>query len=120
MGILKKITSKCATLEKYNSEEITLKLSNVDILSKKDVHEWKIKNLKLEQFNLSVQLPSKCNEKYLIKMFKNIEPVIDAEIIDLKQNNDSMTTYTFHYTLVNKEDESYIEKYIEGIGGKII
>ena len=53
-------------------------------------------------------------------MFKNIEPVIDAEIIDLKQNNDSMTTYTFNYTIFNKEDESYIEKYIGGIDGKII
>ena len=119
-GILKKTTSKWVTLKTHSSEEITLKIDNVDILSKKELYEWKIKHLKAESFNLSVQLPSKCNAKYLIKMFENIEPVINVKIIDFKQDNTSTTVYTFNYMVFNKEDKSYVEEYIEGIGGKII
>ena len=117
VGIVKKVTSKCVTLK--NDEEITLKISSVDILSKKDVFEWKKNNFKLEYFNLKVQLPSSCDKKYLTKMFKNIECVIDVEITDIKQMNDSMTNFTFDYSTFNKEDKDYVEEYIKGIGGKI-
>ena len=122
LGIVKEVCSKSVLLETADNKEISLKLSNIDILSDDEVFEWKKNNLKLEHFDLSVLLPSKCDNKYLIKMFKGIEPVIDVEIIDVydgKQIDDSLTSYTFHYSLFNKEDKDYVEEYIEGIGGII-
>ena len=120
VGIIKKVTSKYVVLKNHNNEEINLKISSVDILSRKEVFEWKKNNLKLENFDFTVQLPSKCNEKYLIKMFESIEGVIDAEIIDIKQIDDLKTNFTFNYSVFNKKDKKYIEEYIEGIGGTII
>lgn len=120
VGIIKKVTSKYVVLKNHNNEEINLKISGVDILSRKEVFEWKKNNLKLENFDFTVQLPSKCNEKYLIKMFESIEGVIDAEIIDIKQIDDLKTNFTFNYSVFNKKDKKYIEEYIEGIGGTII
>ena len=79
-------------------------------------------NLKLEHFDLSVLFPSKCNEKYLLEMFKSIEPVIDVEIIDVyngEQIDDSQTIYTFHYSLFDRKEKDYVEEFIEGIGGTI-
>ena len=119
VGIVKKVTSKCVVLENYNHEDISLKISSVDILSKKDVFEWKKNNLKLEHFNLTVQMPSGCDEKYLIKMFNHIQCIIDSEITDIQGVGDSLTSYTFHYSVFNKEDKSYVEEYIGGIGGKV-
>ena len=55
-------------------------------------------------------------------MFRNIEPVIDVEIIDVyngEQIGDSQTSYTFRYSLFDKEDKDYVEEYIKGIGGTI-
>jgi prephenate dehydrogenase len=118
VGVVKKVTSKCVVLE--NNEEISLKISNIDILSKKEVFEWKKNNLKLEYFDLTVQLSSNCDEKYLMKMFKHIEGIIEAEIIDVKQINDSLKNFTFHYSVFDKDDKYYVEEYICGIGGKII
>ena len=118
VGVVKKVTSKCVILE--NNEEISLKISNIDILSKKEVFEWKKNNLKLEYFDLTVQLSSNCDEKYLMKMFKHIEGIIEAEIIDVKQINDSLKNFTFHYSVFDKDDKYYVEEYICGIGGKII
>ena len=117
VGIVKNVTSKCVTLK--CTEEITLKISNVDILSEKEVFEWKKDNIKLENFDLTVQLPSGCSEKYLLRMFENIEPVIDVEITDSIPIDDSLMSFTFRYSVFNREDKSYVEEYVRGIGGKI-
>ncbi len=122
VGIIKKVTAKEVILNSSHHNDITLKITNIDILSEEELIKWKKDNLKLEYFDLSVLFPSKCSEEYLIKMFKNIEPVIDAEIIDVytgKQINDSLTSYTFHYSLFDKKDKDYVEEYVENIGGNI-
>ena len=118
-GIVKKVTSKNVIIENSNKEETTYKISNIDILTEKELFEWKKNNLKLEEFDLSVLFPSKCDEKYLIKMFKNIEPVIDVELMDSEDIDDSLREYTFHYTLFDRKDEKYVEEYIGSIGGTI-
>ena len=122
MGIVKEVGSKNVILETGNNDEICFKLSNVDIMSENEIFEWKKDNLQLEHFDLSVLLPSKCDEKHLLEMFKNIEPVIDVEIVDVydgEQIDDSQKSYTFHYTLFKREDKDYVEEFIEGIGGTI-
>lgn len=122
MGIVKEVGSKSVILETGGSDEICFKLSNVDIMSDDEIFEWKKSHLKLEHFDLSALFPSKCDEKYLIEMFKNIEPVLDVEIVDVyngKQIDESITSYTFHYSLFDKKDKDYVEEYIEGIGGTI-
>ena len=118
VGIVKEVTSKCVVLK--SNDEITLKISNVDILSKNEVLEWKKDNLELETFDLTLQLPSGCDEKYLIMMFENIEPVIDVEITALNQISDSMTNFTFSYSIFNKKDKTYVEEYVKGICANII
>jgi len=120
VGIVKKVTSKCITLENNAQEDINLKISGIDIMSKKELFEWKKDNFKLENFDLTVQLPSECDEKYLIKMFKNIEPVIDVKISDTQEISESIMNFTFRYSLFNKEDNSYVEEYINGIGWNMI
>ncbi len=122
LGIVKEVTAKSVILEAADNTETCLKLSNVDILSEDEIFEWKKNNFKLEQFDLSVLFPSKTDEKHLIEMFKNIKPVIDVEIVDVyngEQIDDSQTSYTFHYTLFEREEKDYVEEFIEGIGGII-
>jgi prephenate dehydrogenase len=122
MGIVKEVGAKNVILETGGNDEICFKLSNVDIMSENEIFEWKKDNLQLEHFDLSVLLPSKCDEKHLLEMFKNIEPVIDVEIVDVydgEQIDDSQKSYTFHYTLFKREDKDYVEEFIEGIGGTI-
>ncbi|MBQ9160557.1 MAG: prephenate dehydrogenase [Methanobrevibacter sp.] len=117
VGTVEKVTSKNVVLD-TGGEKVTLNISNVDLLSESELYDWKKNNLKLEHANLNVLLPSECNKEYLIHMFKNIEPVIDAEIINTNIT-DSKTEYTFHYTLFDEKDKSYVEEYIKGIGGEI-
>lgn len=120
VGIIKKVTSKCVILECNGQEEIDLKISNVDILSENEVFEWKKNHSHLEHFNLTLRLPSSSREKYLIKMLENIEPIIDVEITSIEEADDSFKDFSISYTTFNKEDKSYVEEYVKGIGGKII
>ena len=118
IGHVLKVTSKNVILDSAG-EKITRKISNIEILSESEMYEWKKNNLKLEHLKLNVNMSAECSEKYLILMFKNIEHVIDAEIINSKVNG-SKTTYTFHYTLFDEKYKSYVEEYVKGIGGEII
>ena len=121
-SICKEVGTKNVILDTGGNDEICFKLSNVDIMSENEIFEWKKNNLKLEHFNLSVLFPSNCNEKYLIEMFKNIEPVIDVKIVDVyngEQIDDSQTSYTFHYSVFDRQEKDYVEEFIEGIGGTI-
>ena len=119
VGIVKQVTSKSVILEDSDGGKITLTLSGVDIMSEGEVFEWKKSNLELEHSDLSVAFPLKSDGKYLLEMFKNIGPVIDAEIVDVNEIDDSKAVYTFHYTLFERKDKCYVEEYIEGIGGII-
>ena len=53
VGVVKKVNSDFVVLE-TQAGEISIKLSKVDIMSKKDLLEWKKNNLEMERFNLSV------------------------------------------------------------------
>ena len=117
VGVVKKVTSKSVVIE--CDDEISLNLSGIDIISDREVLEWKKNNMKLEHFDLPVMFSSKSREKYLLDMFKNIDNVIDVEIKDCKKFNNELTMYIFHYTLFDKKFNSYVREYIEGVGGII-
>ncbi|WP_298500405.1 prephenate dehydrogenase [uncultured Methanobrevibacter sp.] len=122
VGVVRYVDSKFATLESPDGSQIKLKLSKLDILSDEELFEWKRNNLKLEHFTLRVLLASTCDEKCLLEMFKNIEQVIDAEIIDVcdgGQIDESLSSFTFRYSVFDGSDKSYVEDYIRGIGGVI-
>lgn len=118
VGTVEKVTSKNVILDTCD-ETLTMNISNIDILSESELYEWKKTNRKLEHFNLNVLLPSESDKKYLIQMFKNIDPVIDAEIINTNING-SKIEYRFRYTVFDAKDKAYVEEYVKGIGGEIL
>ena len=117
VGVIRKVNSDFVALETQEGE-ISVKISKVDIMSKKDLLEWTKNNLEMGDFNLSVLFPSTCEDKYILKMFENVEPVVDVEIVDVS-DDDSMKCYTFSYSLFDAQDNGYVEDYIKGIGGII-
>ncbi|WP_298524623.1 prephenate dehydrogenase [uncultured Methanobrevibacter sp.] len=123
VGVVEKVRSDFVTIKNSNGGEITLKLSKVDIMSEEELFEWKKNNLNLEHFTLRVLMPASSEEKYLLGMFENIEPVVDVEIIDVcsgGKTDASKTVYTFRYSLFDNADKGYVEDYIRGIGAVIM
>lgn len=122
IGIVKEVTVDTATIIDLNHNILNLKISNINILSDKEVYEWKKNNLKLHEFDVSVIFPDTCDEDILLHMFGNIYCVIDVNIKETyngEQIKDGFISITFHYTTFYKEDHEIVETYLEGIGGKI-
>lgn len=121
VGILKEINAdKLVLVEK--SKEITLKISNINLLNEKEIYEWKKNNLRTYTFDMSVLFPKTCDENILLNVINNIREVISVELID-KYDGDGIDenhiSLTFSYETFDKEHKVLIENYMEGIGGKI-
>ena len=122
VGIVKSVTSDEVTITDLRGNDVTLKISNVNILPREEVYSWKKNNLQIHRFDVSVILPETCDTNILVHMFKNIDPVIDVKVKEVytgEQIEDGYISITFTYTTFNKEDRKVVEKYLEGIGGTI-
>ncbi len=122
IGTVDNVTADDVTLINDKNQKITLKISNINILSDEELFNWKKENFYLHEFDVSVIFPSRCNKNMLLDMFKSIQPVINVELIDVytgKQIKDEDMSLTFHYSTFNKNDKEYVENYLKGIGGII-
>ena len=122
IGTVDNVTADDVTLINDKNQKITLKISNINILSDEELFNWKKENFYLHEFDVSVIFPSRCNKNMLLDMFKSIQPVINVELIDVytgKQIKDEDMSLTFHCSTFNKNDKEYVENYLKGIGGII-
>lgn len=119
VGILKEIDSKNVTVD-CGGEDTVLEISRLDILDSDELFQWKKENIKAESFDLKVLFYHESSEDVLIGMFKNIEPVIYAEIIEIGDKKDGFRPYTFRYSLFNVDDRDYVEEFVRGIGGIVL
>lgn len=121
IGIVKDVDAKSVTLNK-KTRDVKVKLSNVKVLSNKEVYQWKKENLKLHSFDVSVVMNNTCDTDVLLDVLSKIDEVVSVKLIDEyhgEQIEDGEVSLTFNYTTFNKEDKDVVERYIKGIGGKI-
>ncbi|RAP52288.1 MAG: prephenate dehydrogenase [Methanosphaera sp. rholeuAM130] len=121
VGIVEDVDAKTVILNE-NNKSVKLRLSNVRILSDKELYQWKKDNLKLYSFDVSVVLDDDCDKDIILDLLDRLDEVVSVELIDEyhgQQIRDNQVSLTFHYTTFNKEDRDIVEKYLKGIGGKI-
>lgn len=122
VGIVDNVTADTVTLIDSKNEAITLKISNINKLSDEELFNWKKNNLTLCEYDVSVIFPERCNKNILLNTFRNIKPVINAELVEVYTDNpieDGYMSLTFHYSTFNRNDKNYVENYLQGIGGII-
>ncbi|MCD7781764.1 MAG: prephenate dehydrogenase [Methanosphaera sp.] len=122
VGIVKSIKNDIITIINVHKKEVELKLSNVVILTDEEVFEWKKNNLPVYTYDVSVLLPTTCDESVLLDMFSNIDQVISVELIDTyisPKFSQGLCSYTFRYSTFEKKNQELVENYLKGIGGVI-
>ena len=122
VGTVEKVTADTVTLVNDKNHSISLKISNVNKLSDEELFDWKKENLKVYEFDVSVIFPDRCNKNILLNTFRNIDPVINVELIDVYTGQPIEKGYmslTFRYSTFNKADKNFVENYLNGIGGII-
>lgn len=122
IGVVESVNATTVTLRDLKNNRITLKISNINILTENEIYEWKKNNLPIHEYDVSIIFPDTCSEDILLSMFSQIKPVIDVNIKDVyngKQIDDGFMSITFHYSVFNSEEREVVEEYLRGIGGKI-
>ncbi len=121
VGILKELSPDFLTLNK-NNKEISLKISNVEILSDKEIYRWKIENYTRKSFDVSAVFPENFSPDVVINTIKSLNGVVNASVVDLYQGDQipsGKTSITIKYEVINPEARFDVENLLKGFGGVI-
>lgn len=121
LGILENLTPDFVMLKQGNNST-QLKLSNVEVLSDKEILDYKLKNFPKKTFDVSAVFPETCDPEIITSTIKSLDNVVGAELLDKYTGNqipDGMISLTFRYTLLDLKAAPEVEKLLKGFGSQI-
>ncbi len=121
IGILEEINPDFVTLNQ-NKNKVELKLSNVEVLSEKELFEWKAEHFEHKSFDISAVFPENCNPEVIVDTIKSVDNVVDANLVDIysgKQISSGKISITIKYEVIDSEARFEVEALLKGFGAII-
>ncbi len=121
IGILEELNPDFVTLTEKN-KTTRLKLSNVEVLTPEEIQQWKINNIPIKTFDVSVMFPENSNPDSIATNIKKIEGVVESKVIDIYQGDqipEGWISITFTYQVIYSELRREVENLLTIFGGKI-
>lgn len=121
VGILDQLSADFITLIQ-NNKVIKLKVSNIEILSKDELRQFKKDNYPRKSFDISIVLPESADPKLIANTIWKIKDVVDVDVLDIYQGSqidEGMKSITFRYEVINPQARNEVEALLEGFGGII-
>lgn len=121
IGTLKELTPDFLTLN-INGKKTKLKLSNVEVLSDKEVYQWKVENYPHKTYYVSAVFPENCNPDIIVNTIEGLDSVINASVADLyhgSQISSGNISVTIKYEVMESAARFDVESLLEGFGGAI-
>ena len=121
IGILRELSHDFLTLN-INDKETKLKLSNVEVLSDKEIYKWKIENYPHKTYSVSAVFPKNCSPDIIVNTIDGLKGVINASIGDIyhgSQISSGEVSVTIKYEVINSDARFDVENLLRGFGGII-
>lgn len=121
VGILEKIENKTAILRKGNKVK-ELCIANIEVLSDRELYDWKINNLDKKTESISCVFSKRVNVKIIQDTVRNIPNIIDIKLTDTyggPQISKNSISLTFEVVALSKEDIKKVKELFTGFGGII-
>jgi prephenate dehydrogenase len=121
IGILEDLTPDFLYL-KTNSKVLKLKIANIEVLKSSELFNWKIKNLPVKTYDISVIFPKGADATIIAKGVDNLKGVLDAKVLDIYQGNQvpaNSQSITIRYHVLDPKVLLDVEKFLKGFGGII-
>ena len=121
VGILESVDGKTAILKDGNKTK-KLRIANIRILLRDELHDWKIKNLDKKTESISCVFPKNVDAETIQNTILNIDNIIDVKLTDAyngPQIDDGFISLTFEIMALSKEDIENVKKLFTGFGGVI-
>ena len=120
VGTIKKIDLDFIYLEDSNGKVKRLKISNVEILSDEELHQWKINNQKIHTRDISAVFNRNSSPHIIKDTLNRVEDVIGVEIIDIYKGEpikENQISYTFKILSLSEDSIEECIKVLKGFGG---
>ncbi len=121
IGILDELTPDYLIISQNNN--ITqLKLSNVEVMNSEELYKWKLENYIQKSQDISAIFPESCDPKVIIDTIKNLNGVVDAEVIDTYSGNQipaEKISITIRYHFIDLMVVNDVERLLKGFGSQI-
>jgi prephenate dehydrogenase len=120
-GVLESLSPDFVVLNE-NNKTVKLKLSNIEVLSSEELQAWKMSNLSLKTFDVSVVLPGSSEPEIISQTINSLEGVVTAEVKDVYQGSqipEGKKSITFTYQVISTESKKIVEELLTGFGGII-
>jgi len=121
VGILEDLSPDFLYL-KTNKKILKLKIANVETLKPVELFNWKISNLPLKTYDISVIFPKSSDASLIAKSVGNLKGVVDAEVKDIYQGDQvpsNSQSITIRYQVLDPETLIDVETFLRGFGGII-
>jgi prephenate dehydrogenase len=121
VGILEDINPDFVTL-RQNKKVISLKLSNVEVLSEQSLYKWKIENYPGKYYDISAVFPESCSPEIIVNIITELNEVVDASLVDIykgKQVPSGKISITIKFEVISPEARLTVENLLKGFGGLI-
>lgn len=120
VGTIKKIDLDFLHLEDENGKVKKLKISNVEILSDEEFHQWKLNNRKIYKRDISAIFNRKSDPHVIKDTLNKVEDIIGVEIIDIYDGEpikENQISYTFKILSLSEDSIEECTKVLKGFGG---
>jgi prephenate dehydrogenase len=120
-GVLESLSPDFVIINE-NNKTVKLKLSNIEVLSSGELQTWKMSNLPLKNFDVSVVFPASSNPEIISHAINSLEGVVTVEVKDVYQGNqipEGKKSITFTYQVISTESKKIVEGLLTGFGGLI-
>lgn len=121
VGILEKLDNKTAFL-KQGSKVKNLRVANIEVLSEKELYNWKINNLKNKMESISCVFFKNVDANIIENTIRNMDNIIEVKLTDKydgPQIDENSISLTFEVSALTKEDIDKVKELFTGFGGII-
>ncbi len=121
IGILEDLGPEFLKLN-TNKKKKKLKISNVEVLSEKELIQWKIKLQKNYSQSISCVFPLTADQYVIKDTINNIKDITNVKIIDVytgPQIQEGFTSFTFKIEALNNAAFESTKNILKGFGGVI-
>ena len=121
IGTLIELKPEFITL-KHNNSITNLKLSNVEVLTREELVDWKIKNYNQKEYDISGIFPFGCDPRVIADTISTLNGVVNAEILDIYKGSQippGNISITFRFSFIEDDAIFNVDKLLKGFGSKI-
>ena len=118
LGILEKINNKRAVLN-VDGESKEFRLAGIRILTRAELYEWKVENLKTIKYSVSVRFNSDVDSESIIGIVKELYGIEEINLVREEHLDEGCVDLTFEIDVMYDSEFKNVKKMFKAFGGNI-